>query len=233
MRPVNLIPQDQRRRAPRESSGKGAYVVLGVLGVLLAMVTAYVLTSNKVVDRENQSAAMSAEADRYEAEAAKATNFTDFAQIAQTRLQSVAGVARTRFDWERLMRELSLIMPEGSWLQSTDASITGELESGGESASTSTATSSATAAAPSANLVGCTPRQSDVARMMVRLRQLHRVDDVSLNESSQEQEGQAATVDSCGSYYKFDLTVTFDSPDPAGEAPRGANRVPASLGGGS
>ena len=39
---------------------------------------------------------------------------------------------------------------------------------------------------PKANLVGCTPDQSDVARMMVRMRQIHRVTDVKLNQSTTE-----------------------------------------------
>jgi Tfp pilus assembly protein PilN len=228
MRPVNLIPQEQRRRTPREASGKRAQAVVGVLAALLVMVAAYVLTTNKATERQNQTAAASAEADRLEAEAGKASNYTDFAQIAQARLQSVAGVASARFDWERLMRELALVMPTGTWLQSTEASVSGETAAGGQATATT-----ATATGPSANLVGCTPRQPDVARMMMRLRQLHRVSDVSLNESSREQGSTPATVDSCGSLYKFDLTISFDPTDPASEAPRGAARVPASLGGGS
>lgn len=228
MRPVNLIPDEQRRRPSGESSGKGAYALLGVLAALLVMVAIYVLTSNQVTERRNEAAVAGAEADRLEAEAAKRNNYTDFAQIAQTRLASVAGVAETRFDWERLMRELALVMPEGTWLQSTEASASGDASAGGQPA-----TPSAAGAGPSANLVGCTPRPPDVARMMVRLRQLHRVNDVSLNESSREQASTPATVDSCGSLYKFDLTVSFDPTEAASEAPRGATRVPASLGGGS
>jgi hypothetical protein len=130
------------------------------------------------------------------------------------------------------MRELSRIMPAGSWLQSTDASVTGATAPSGAPATTTTTTSAAPAG-PSATLVGCTPGQSDVARMMVRLRQLHRVEEVSLNESLKESQSQEATVDNCGRFYKFDLTVAYSPTAPAGEAPRGAANVPASLGGGS
>jgi Tfp pilus assembly protein PilN len=225
MRPVNLIPQGQRRR--EDLGGKGAYVIVGFLAVLLVMVVAYVLVSNTVTQRTNDAASSKAKADRLEAQAAAATSFTNFTDIAQTRRQSVASVARTRFDWERFMRELSLIMPTGSWLQSTDASVTGELEDATNS------TSGSGSGTPMANLVGCTPHQSDVARMMVRLRQLYRVTDVALNESTQEQADQPATVDSCGSYYKFDLTLSFAALPPSTEAPRGSAKVPAALGGGS
>jgi Tfp pilus assembly protein PilN len=232
MRPVNLVPQEQRRRAPREGDGKSAYAVLGVLGVLLALVAAYVLTSNQVTERKNQTAVASAEADRLEAEAAKQADYTDFAQIAQTRTLSVAGVAATRFDWERLMREVSLIMPSGSWLQSADASLAGDDDAEAQPTDPATATS-VPAVSPKAAFVGCTPKQSNVARMMVRLRQMHRVVDVTLNESTQEGATSPATIENCGRYYKFDITVAFAPADPATAAPRGAKRVPASLGGGS
>ena len=232
MRPVNLLPYEQRRRAPREAAaggGKGAYGVLAVLTVLLALVAAYVLTSNQVTDNQNQTAAAKTEADRLEAKAALAADYVDFAAIAEQRVASVAGVAEARFDWERFMRELSRIMPEGSWLQSSDASVTGALGT----AETTAPAPAAAAVGPSATLVGCTPHQSDVAALMVRLRQLHRVNDVELIESVQEQAGQLATFESCGRLYSFELTLSFDATQPASEAPPGASRVPASLGGGS
>jgi Tfp pilus assembly protein PilN len=231
VKPVNLVPQDQRRRSPSDGSGRGAQIVLGVLGVLLAMVVVYVLTSNQVTERQNDADAASAEADQLEARAAQQTSYTNFAQIAVTRTQSVAGVAAKRFDWERFMRELSHVMPTGSWLQSSDASVLGDPSAG--TTTTATATGTEAAAAPAANLVGCTPHQSDVARMMVRLRQLHRVSDVKLNESAAGATKDKATVDSCGSLYTFNLTVEFTAAEASSEAPLGSNSVPASLGGGS
>jgi Tfp pilus assembly protein PilN len=228
VRPVNLLPQDQRRRPAGEGTGRGAYIVCSVLGLLLAMVAAYVHTANSVTEHENQAAAVRAEADRLEAELAAQANYTGFADIAQQRLTSVAGVAETRFDWERLMREVSRVMPEGSWLQATDASVIGDPNS------TALAPAGAVAApaGPYASFVGCTLDQSDVAQIMVRLRQLHRVEDVKLNESSQEAVEGDATVDNCGALYKFDVAVTFTPTGPVSGAPRGSERVPASLGGG-
>jgi Tfp pilus assembly protein PilN len=232
MRPVNLVPQDQRRRVRAEGTGRGAHVLLALLAILLGLAVSYVLTANKVTERKNEAAAVSAEADRLEAEAAERTAYTDFTQIAQTRLQSVAAVAGTRFDWERVMREVSLIMPAGSWLQSANASVVDTAGTGATAAPTGTASGTA-AAAPTANFTGCTPNQEDAARIMVRMREMHRVEDVKLNGSTQEQAGAPATVDSCGRLYTFDVTVTFSPARPATDRPRGATRVPASLGGGS
>lgn len=229
MKAVNLIPTEHRRvRATGNRSGS-AYVLIGVLATLLVMVAAYVFTAGNVTDRQNKAAAAKAEADQLEAQAAKSKSFTNFAQIKQTRLASVSTIANSRFDWERMMRELSRAMPAGSWLQASDASVAAPA-SGSETGVAATAAP----AGPSATLTGCTPNQADVARMMVRLRQMHRVTDVMLNQSSTETgEAREVTADSCGTYYQFDVTVSFAVTQPDTEAPRGETRVPASLGGGS
>ncbi len=237
MRPVNLIPQDQRRRKPSEGSGKGAHSVLGGLAVLLALAVFYVLTANSITEKESQAEQARIEADQLEAQAVTKNSFTDFAEIAQTRAASVASVASTRFDWERLMRELSRVMPEGSWLTSASASVTGATDAASATAPAAPAdpaTAGAGAGGPSANLVGCIPKHSDVARTMVRLRQLHRVIDVELTQSSRaDAEDATAALDSCGRNTSFDLTLTFSPTSPVADAPRGEPRVPASLGGGS
>jgi Tfp pilus assembly protein PilN len=230
MKAVNLIPTEQRRVQASGKQSGSAYVVIGALVTLLALVGAYVLTANSATDRNNKAAEAKAEANRLEAEAAQQGEYTNFADIKKTRLASVVGVATTRFDWERLMRELSRVMPANSWLQSTDASLTGEV--GGEGATTSTG--APVASTPKANLVGCTPDQQDVARMMVRMRQIHRVTDVELNNSSTELGDQGEVgPGSCGSNYQFDITLSFTPAAPESEAPRGASSVPAALGGGS
>jgi Tfp pilus assembly protein PilN len=231
VKPVNLIPQDQRRRTPSESGGKSAPIAIGVLAVLLAMVVGYVLTSNTITERKDKTAAASAEADRLEAQAGQDSDYTGFAKIAETRTASVSDVATQRFDWERFMRELAHIMPDDSWLQSADASVTGDPTTSGSTVSGPTTTP--TASQPSANLIGCTPGQDDVADMMVRLGQLHRVDDVQLNESTAGDKDQEVSLGNCGDMYTFNLTVKFTATEPSREAPEGTNRVPASLGGGS
>jgi len=223
VKPVNLIPSDQRSRSAGGRPGSG-YVLLGVLAVALAMVTAYVLISNQVNDRESQLAEVRAEADRLEAQSTSLGAFSAFTQIKQTRLASVTQVAQARFDWERVMRELALVMPKGSWLQTVDASV-------GGAEGDSTDSQDGGGGPPAAQLVGCTKRQSEVAKLMVRLRGMHRVSDVALNESGRDSGEGDGGLEDCGSLYKFDITVTFGA-TPQGEAPRGARKVPAVLGGG-
>jgi Tfp pilus assembly protein PilN len=231
MKPVNLLPDHHRRGARQGAISGGAYAVVGLLAVLLAMAVVYTLTTNQVKSRTADAAKVRQEADRAEAEARSKASFGSFAQIKQTRLASVKQLASGRFDWERWLRELSAIMPEGSWLSEASASTTGSGESGQPSPTPAAATA---AGKPSATLKGCTRRQGDVAKLMVRLRQVYLVEDVTLNESEKGEGSAATTVTDCGPLYQFDLLVTFKAAAPTGkEAPQGRNAVPAALGGGS
>jgi Tfp pilus assembly protein PilN len=231
MKPVNLIPNDQRRAQATGARPGSSYILIGALVTLLAMTAAYALTSKRATERQNEATAAKAEADQLEAEVAARGAYTDFAQIKAARLASVSTIASTRFDWERLMRELSRVIPAGSWVQTTDASATGDISG---AAKEPAAAGAPAVGQPKVNLVGCTQSKEDAARMMVRLRQLHRVEDVELNESVREiGGGNEVTVDNCGHLYRFDIVVSFQPAETQTEAPRGESSVPASLGGGS
>ncbi len=223
MKPVNLLPESQRRRTPA-GDGRSAYVVLGVLAVVLALTAAYVITGNQATERADAAAEAAAEADRLEAQVASLGAFGNFAQVKATRLASVRQLAAQRFDWERLMLELARVLPADGWLQTASASTTGEASADSASASGG--------GGPAATLGGCLPRQSDVADLMLRLRRLHRAEDVTLTESVREDAQGAPSVDGCGRYYRFEVVVSF-APNVVEESPDGQPRVPASLGGGS
>ena len=253
MKAVNLIPTDQRRAQASGAQAGSSYVVLGVLAVLLLMAVAYVFTSNNVNSRTSDAAAAKSEADQLEAQVAARGAYTNFSQIKQQRLASVRTVADTRFDWERLMRELALVLPEHTWLLDATASTTGDPAQGG---ATSTPAPTASGAAPAAtadaagaggstptmSLKGCALQQKNVAVMLVSLRKLYSVENVDLTESAQEltESGGAQTSgdsaagsDTCGNgRFKFAATVTFSSDSPKSEKPAGG-KVPAKLGGGS
>lgn len=225
MRPVNLLPESQRKRRP-EGGGNNANLVLGVLTALLVMTGVYVITANNATSRANQTAEASAEAGQLEARAGALGSFGDFAQTKEARVAAVRDLADSRFDWERMVRELSRVLPEGGWLTAVKASTTGE------STSTAGGASADGGGSPTMTLTGCMPRQIEVAQLMLRLRRMYRAEDVSLTSSIISDLEGVPSLENCGKLYQFEVTVTFAPATPE-EAPDGEKRVPAALGGGS
>ena len=237
MRPVNLLPPEFRPRAVSESAGNRSYIFLGVLGALLVAITVYALTANQATSRSDQAAEKTAAAKKAEARSAELAPFANFAQVKQTRAASVRALASSRFDWERLMRELSRVLPSGTWLTEADASANPAASSTGGAAQ---AAAASTSSGPSAKLLGCARKQTDVAKLIVRLRKMHGVNDVTLatSEKANSVAGSASSAApaaagaaGCGSHYRFEVTVAFDAPASL-PATNDKKPVPASLGGG-
>lgn len=218
MKPVNLLPE---RLRPREGSSRPgvAYGLLGALGTVLVAVVLYVLTVNQVTTRQAETEGLRVKTQASEARSGSLANYGSFKEIAQTRLSSVQTLAAVRVDWERMSRELALVLPKGVWLTELNAS-----GSGGEAASTgssppsgasgsssssgaggsSTGSSGASPSGgggPALDLTGCAPSQEAVAETMVRLRRVHQAEDVKLvsSERSKEDGGsEAGSADSAG-----------------------------------
>lgn len=254
MRPVNLLPDELRPRQRTREGGGRANIVLGVMGVLLVMAVAYALSLNQVNSHKTDLARATSDTEKAKAEVTASTAFGDFHAIEQTRSASVKQLAGGRFDWERMMRELALVLPARTWLLGATASTSADGAAAGASGGASTPAPSptgSTAAAPgdsaasgssspTLDLKGCALHQNNVAVLLVRLRKLYRAENVDLKESAQEttdksvqtSSDSAGGSDTCGSgRFKFDVAVTFsasaDSDKPAG------GKVPTKLGGGS
>ena len=242
MRPVNLLPERHRPRVATGGRSGSAYLLVGVLGLVLAGVAAYALVAKQVNDREAKAARISDQAAATEAEAAQLAPFGQFADLKAARLSAVAGVAASRIDWERLARELSLVLPAQVWLTNVEASMA---PSEGSSTTTSTTTTT-TSTGPSVSLTGCAPGQPSVATTLVRLRRLNGAVDVKLTESRRVEVDGASSSGApaamtggsgeggeCPGGYSFQATVALSPPPPEAEGVDGVERVPASLGGGS
>lgn len=232
MRPVNLLPDDLRPRRAAEDLRGSSYAVIGLLAVVLVMAVAYVLTANQVNSRKSEIAQAEQETAEAQARAARLAPYQNFAQIKAARVESVKQLAGQRFDWERMMREVALVLPADTSLTDLHASTVPE-EDAGRGAS---AASTVTTLGPSLNLKGCAKRQPDVATLMVRLRRLYRATDVQLTESSRQGSVAGGVAPSSGTvsdgcsdrHFAFDVTVGFEQVEL--EQPK---RVPARLGGGA
>jgi Tfp pilus assembly protein PilN len=224
-------------------------MVLGVLALLLVAAVTYVMESNKITQAKSDIATAEQKTAAAKARAEQLGPFANFAQIKEQRVASVRQLAESRFDWERTVRELAHILPDGVWLRDFDASLTGENATAGTAPGAPSAGAGATAApGPSIKLHGCAYEQPQVAVLLVRLREMQGVKDVKLSDSTrgEEQDSSApgaatgdsapAMIDGCGEHdgranYEFNAVVEFDLAQAA--AAPDAGKTPVRLGGGS
>jgi Tfp pilus assembly protein PilN len=185
MKAVNLLPADLRGAAPKQARsgrpepvrGVGAYVLLGALALCVAALAAYVLVGNGIKQREAdlEAAQQRATAAANKAEALKP--YADFEALAKARVETVRGLAAARFDWEQALRDISHAIPADIQLET----LNGDMGLPGGSASGDPLRGSI--AAPAISLAGCASSQSNVARMMSRIKAVDGVTRVSLSKS--------------------------------------------------
>ena len=235
MRPVNLLPERYR---PAQASGRArgsAYVVLAGLAALLTCVLAVAVLQRQVDSRRAELARLQVETQAAQARATQLGDFGSFAALKEERLAAVRRLAGGRVDWERLMRELAHVLPDGVWLKDVQADG-GAAPSAAEPAAAGGVSATAAPDGPTLSLEGCAPSQEAVAAALVRLRELDRARDVNLSRSARvEGEGSApgdsgAASTGCERGYEWSAAVSLRPPS---QAAAGEGRVPARLGGGS
>jgi Tfp pilus assembly protein PilN len=225
---VNLIPADSRKSGGISTASQiGSYGLFGVLAVALLMVTLYVLASNSVSSRQAQLTSLRAQVSQAQAEVSRLGSYASFQKLASTRLQTVEGIAATRFDWHTALTGLSRVVPANTSLQSLTATVAPGANAGGTGGGTSASLRGAISN-PAFELVGCTSSQDDVARLMSRLRLIEGVSRVTLGASAKSGASQTgAAVSSvagtsgsavgCGpNRPTFDLLVFFQPLNGAG-----------------
>jgi Tfp pilus assembly protein PilN len=224
MRPVNLIPPEERRDRAPIRTGPLAYMLVGVLVLGLAGVTMLVLANNKISDRKAKVAQLSQQQAAIQTRAGQLQPFVSFSQSAEARVAAIHKVANERFDWERVMRELSLVLPR-------DVSLT-KLTATSATAATATSTTGA-GTTPTLELGGCAASTNVVAAFIASLQDIDGITAVSLDNSDlstnadssggtsttgQSTSGSTANTD-CGHAASFELTAEFgNAPTPAAAA---------------
>ena len=221
MRAINLIPPEQRRgeHAPLRS-GPLAYIVLAGLLLVLAGVTALVLTNNEIGERESDVARLEAEDAAAAAKAERLSAYTQFRDLSEQRVATVASLADSRFDWERVMRELSLILPKDVWL----VGLTASASSGEGSGSGGGGASGLRGASPgpALELTGCANGQEGVAGFVTALEDIDGVTRVGVQSSElpekEESDGGGGGGDDSGDecrtqnfIAKFEIVAVFDA----------------------
>lgn len=231
MRPVNLIPSDQRRgsHAPMRT-GALPYLLVGGLVAVLAAAALLVTTNNQIAERESEVTQLQREDAAAKAEAERLAPYVRFQAVHEQRLATVSSLADSRFDWERVMREFALVLPDDVWLIELSASASAAGGSGG-------ATGGAlrgNVAGPALEISGCARGQEAVAGFVTVLKDIDGVTRVGVEESAlpdveegsvSSDGGEQSGCQTRDFIAEFTMTVAFDAapvPVPAGteeEAP--------------
>jgi Tfp pilus assembly protein PilN len=194
MRPVNLIPPEQRRgeHAPART-GPFVYVVVGVLVAALAGVTMLVLTGNQISERKSDVATLEREDAEAQANAERLAAYTQFRAMREQRVATVTSLADSRFDWERVMRELALILPDNVWLTSLDASASSEAEGTGSGGDLR-----GSIPGPALAISGCAKGHDGVAGFVTALKDIDGVTRVGVESSTLPDQASGSGVSEGG-----------------------------------
>jgi Tfp pilus assembly protein PilN len=230
VRPVNLIPQEDRRgaKAPLRT-GPLSYAIVAVLLLALGGVSLLVLTGNKISDRKAEVASLQSQVDAAQAQADQLSSYTHFADLQQARQETVASLASSRFDWERTLHEMALVLPGDVWLTSMTASAASDPSS---TSSSTTAVDGVTG--PSLDINGCASGHDAVAKFLAALRDIDGVTRVTVlssdrpgaqsstnssTSSSSASSGQG-TVECASRDFiaTFEVVAAFDGVQPAATA---------------
>lgn len=241
MRPVNLIPGDERRgRHAASGRNKAPFVVIGALVLVLCAVSAIAVFDKHASDKQTEVDALEAQVQSAQAEAASFDSFTSFQQLHDARLATIDSLAKSRFDWERVMRELSIVIPDDVFLTNLTGTVTPAVSvTNGAGLSLR-----GSIPGPALELVGCARNQRTVARLIAAMDDIDGIGRVVVSNSSKADptEKSDATDDtgapaggSSGSdvagcsarpnYPTFQLVAAFDgvpvTADPAAVPPTG------------
>jgi Tfp pilus assembly protein PilN len=229
MRPVNLIPPEQRHGSQSPlRTGPLPYLVLGGLVALLVGVALLVVTNNQISERKSEIVTLKREDRLAQKKAERLASYVQLAQLRQERTETVSSLADSRFDWERVMRELSKVLPSDVWLTTLNASASPEAAVGSSSESSGGSALRGTVAGPALEISGCADSQDGVAGFVTALKEIDGVTRVGVESSAlpseeSSSESGGGTEGGGGSdcrtrnfIAQFSLVVAFDAaPVPA------------------
>jgi Tfp pilus assembly protein PilN len=218
MRPVNLIPPEERRDGSAQMRGGPlAYVIVGALAVLLLGVVLLVDAGNQASSEKKEITQLQSEIAATQAKAQRLAAYVDLAELQKRRVDTVTALANSRFDWERVMRELALILPHDVWL----TNLTGTAQPNVAVNGAASISLRDAAEGPALEMLGCASSQDAVAGFISELKQIEGVTRVAVQSSKlgEDQEGggeseSSASAGDCQTrnfIAQFEIVATFDN----------------------
>jgi Tfp pilus assembly protein PilN len=193
LRAINLLPRDDARRG-RPQKSQWIVLVPVVLTVLLAAVLSamFLSASGTVKDKQAELTTLQDELQAIPTpDASRVKTQSALAADKQARVTALSGALSRRVAWDRVFRELSLVLPNDVWL----ATIAAKAPVPSSSAVVPPAAApGATVAATGFTIDGFTYSHSAVARLLSRLAVVPDLVNVQLQQSTLQKVGTADAV---------------------------------------
>jgi Tfp pilus assembly protein PilN len=193
VRAINLLPRDDARRG-RPQKSQWIVLVPVVLAVLLAAVLSamFLSASGTVKDKQAELTTLQDELQAIPTpDASRVKTQSALAADKQARVTALSGALSRRVAWDRVFRELSLVLPNDVWL----ATIAAKAPVPSSSAVVPPAAApGATVAATGFTIDGFTYSHSAVARLLSRLAVVPDLVNVQLQQSTLQKVGTADAV---------------------------------------
>jgi len=193
VRAINLLPRDDARRGGPQ---KTQWIVLVpvVLAVLLAAILSamFLSGSGTVKDKQAELATLQDELHAIPTpDASRVKTQTALAADKQARVSALSGALSRRVAWDRVFRELSLVLPNDVWLATISAKAPVPSSS---AVAPAPAAAGATIAATGFTIDGFTYSHPAVARLLSRLAVVPDLVNVQLQQSTLTKVGNANAV---------------------------------------
>ena len=201
MRAVNLLPRDEVKKS---FEAKRGVIFGGAFGAALAtaaLVSMTISAGGAVGERQAELDGLRAEIAAIPAPVVKDANTNDvLAAEKSARVGAMSAALTSRVAWDRVLRQVSLVLPEDVWLTSLSATAP------------SPATAAGDGTASGFTLIGSTYSQNGVARFLSRLSVIPDLENVRLQSSESVLVNERQLV-------QFTILADVRAPgDPAGSA---------------
>ena len=172
MRAVNLLPRDEVKRSFEAKRGVIFGAAFGAALATAALVSMTISAGGAVGERQAELDGLRAEIAAIPAPVVKDSSTNDvLAAEKSARVGAMSAALTSRVAWDRVLRQVSLVLPEDVWLTSLSATAP------------SPATAASAATASGFTLIGSTYSQNGVARFLSRLSVVPDLENVRLQSS--------------------------------------------------
>ncbi len=197
MRAINLLPKDDPRGRSRQTDPVLVGGIAAFVAVTAVLAAWFLSTSTGVADKQERLDAAQAQLDATPVPPPAPEGASQLEQDKSKRIAALSAALSQRLAWDRVFRELSLVLPEDVWLSTLSAKAPGA------------AAAAPGSTAPGFTINGQTYSHDGVARLLARLALVPHLSGVQLQHSSR------ATSENGRPLVEFSIVATVKAPGAA------------------